>query len=220
MDKMGTPNNTDSLPSTTGAESTEATGAQPQVDFEKRLKDTQAAYTKSRQEIAALKAELTALRETGMIQGNIPAELKQELEELKFKDPDAWRSKLNELEVATQTNLKQKISEKQQTFMKEFEQDDRAKTLEDFNRLYKVELTESILLNEIPMRIHNKLNSGEIDYVTFLAESAKYINTPKVIGVTQEVLGQPDLGSVGGGTTPSEANGSTNFETSYNKSVF
>lgn len=134
MDKMGTPNNTDSLPSTTGAESTEATGAQPQVDFEKRLKDTQAAYTKSRQEIAALKAELSALKETGMIQGNIPAELKQELEELKFKDPDAWRSKLNELEVASQTNLKQKISEKQQTFMKEFEQDDRAKTLEDFNR--------------------------------------------------------------------------------------
>ena len=220
MDKMGTPNNTDSLPSNTGNESTEATEGKPQVDFEKRLKDTQAAYTKSRQEIAALKAELTALRETGMIQGNIPAELKQELEELKFKDPDAWRSKLNELEVATQTNLKQKISEKQQTFMKEFEQDDRAKTLEDFNRLYKVELTESILQNEIPMRIHNKLNSGEIDYVTFLAESAKYINTPKVIGATQEVLGQPDLGSVGGSTTPSEANGSTSFEASYNKSVF
>ena len=101
MDKSGNPNSVidshqNSGESTTNTEAQNQDAAQAQIDWEKRFKDTQAAFTKSRQELAATKAELQAAKE--MQQFAMPADVKARLDELKFSDPDAWRVEMNAFE--------------------------------------------------------------------------------------------------------------------------
>ena len=45
------------------------------------------------------------------------------------------------------------------------------------------------------------------------------MRTPNVIAGTQEVLGQPNIGKIGGGATPGEAASNLNIETAYKSMV-
>ena len=220
MDVKGNPNSVidshqNSGESTTNTEA--QTQAQSQVDWEKRFKDTQAAYTQSRQELAKLKAQLQATE--AMSQFAMPADVKARLDELKFSDPDAWREELNAFEQSKTKQFEEVYSANTEANLSKLNQEDRVQTLKEFNSLHGVEITESLLQNEIPNRIHNELNSGAIDYSTYLAKCVEYLRTPKVIAGTQEVLGQPNIGKIGGGATPSEAASNVNIETAYKTMV-
>ena len=222
MDKSGNPNSVidshqTSGESTTNTEIQNQDAAQAQIDWEKRFKDTQAAFTKSRQELAATKAELLAAKE--MQQFTMPADVKARLDELKFSDPDAWRVEMNAFEQSKTAKFNEISANNTQAILSELNQEDRVQTLQEFNSLHGVEITESLLQNEIPNRIHNELNSGTIDYATYLAKCVEYMRTPKVIAGTQEVLGQPNIGKIGGGATPGEAASNLNIETAYKSMV-
>ena len=222
MDKSGNPNSVidshqNSGESTTNTEIQNQDAAQAQIDWEKRFKDTQAAFTKSRQELAATKAELQAAKE--MQQFAMPADVKARLDELKFSDPDAWRVEMNAFEQSKTVKFNELHANNTQAILSELNQEDRVQTLKEFNSLHGVEITESLLQNEIPNRIHNELNSGAIDYATYLAKCVEYLKTPKVIAGTQEVLGQPNIGKIGGGATPGEAASNMNIETAYKTMV-
>ena len=222
MDKSGNPNSVidshqTSGESTTNTEIQNQDAAQAQIDWEKRFKDTQAAFTKSRQELAATKAELQAAKE--MQQFAMPADVKARLDELKFSDPDAWRVEMNAFEQSKTAKFNEISANNTQAILSELNQEDRVQTLKEFNSLHGVEITESLLQNEIPNRIHNELNSGTIDYATYLAKCVEYMRTPKVIAGTQEVLGQPNIGKIGGGATPGEAASNLNIETAYKSMV-
>ena len=222
MDKSGNPNSVidshqNSGESTTNTEIQNQDTAQAQIDWEKRFKDTQAAFTKSRQELAATKAELLAAKE--MQQFTMPADVKARLDELKFSDPDAWRVEMNAFEQSKTAKFNEISANNTQAILSELNQEDRVQTLKEFNSLHGVEITESLLQNEIPNRIHNELNSGTIDYATYLAKCVEYMRTPKVIAGTQEVLGQPNIGKIGGGATPGEAASNLNIETAYKSMV-
>lgn len=222
MDVTGNPNSVidshqNSGESTTNTEIQNQDAAQAQIDWEKRFKDTQAAFTKSRQELAAIKAELQAAKE--MQQFSMPADVKARLDELKFSDPDAWRVEMNAFEQSKTTKFNELHANNTQAILSELNQEDRVQTLKEFNSLHGVEITESLLQNEIPNRIHNELNSGAIDYATYLAKCVEYMRTPKVIAGTQEVLGQPNIGKIGGGATPGEAASNINIETAYKTMV-
>ena len=222
MDKSGNPNSVidshqTSGESTTNTEIQNQDAAQAQIDWEKRFKDTQAAFTKSRQELAATKAELLAAKE--MQQFTMPADVKARLDELKFSDPDAWRVEMNAFEQSKTAKFNEISANNTQAILSELNQEDRVQTLKEFNSLHGVEITESLLQNEIPNRIHNELNSGTIDYATYLAKCVEYMRTPKVIAGTQEVLGQPNIGKIGGGATPGEAASNLNIETAYKSMV-
>ena len=222
MDKSGNPNSVidshqTSGESTTNTEIQNQDTAQAQIDWEKRFKDTQAAFTKSRQELAATKAELQAAKE--MQQFAMPADVKARLDELKFSDPDAWRVEMNAFEQSKTAKFNEISANNTQAILSELNQEDRVQTLKEFNSLHGVEITESLLQNEIPNRIHNELNSGTIDYATYLAKCVEYMRTPKVIAGTQEVLGQPNIGKIGGGATPGEAASNLNIETAYKSMV-
>ena len=222
MDKSGNPNSVidshqTSGESTTNTEIQNQDAAQAQIDWEKRFKDTQAAFTKSRQELAATKAELQAAKE--MQQFAMPADVKARLDELKFSDPDAWRVEMNAFEQSKTAKFNEISANNTQAILSELNQEDRVQTLKEFNSLHGVEITESLLQNEIPNRIHNELNSGTIDYATYLAKCVEYMRTPKVIAGTQEVLGQPNIGKIGGGATPGEAASNMNIETAYKTMV-
>ena len=222
MDVKGNPNSVidshqNSGESTTNTEAQNQDAAQAQIDWEKRFKDTQAAFTKSRQELAATKAELLAAKE--MQQFTMPADVKARLDELKFSDPDAWRVEMNAFEQSKTAKFNEISANNTQAILSELNQEDRVQTLKEFNSLHGVEITESLLQNEIPNRIHNELNSGTIDYATYLAKCVEYMRTPKVIAGTQEVLGQPNIGKIGGGATPGEAASNLNIETAYKSMV-
>lgn len=222
MDVKGNPNSVidshqNSGESTTNTEIQNQDAAQAQIDWEKRFKDTQAAFTKSRQELAAIKAELQAAKE--MQQFAMPADVKARLDELKFSDPDAWRVEMNAFEQSKTAKFNELHANNTQAILSELNQEDRVQTLKEFNSLHGVEITESLLQNEIPNRIHNELNSGAIDYATYLAKCVEYMRTPKVIAGTQEVLGQPNIGKIGGGATPGEAASNLNIETAYKTMV-
>ena len=220
MDVKGNPNSVidshqNSGESTTNTEA--QTQAHSQVDWEKRFKDTQAAYTQSRQELAKIKAQLQATE--AMSQFAMPADVKARLDELKFSDPDAWREELNAFEQSKTKQFEEVYSANTEANLSKLNQEDRVQTLKEFNSLHGVEITESLLQNEIPNRIHNELNSGAIDYSTYLAKCVEYLKTPKVIAGTQEVLGQPNIGKIGGGATPGEAASNINIETAYKTMV-
>ena len=218
MDVKGNPNSVIDSHQNSGESTTNTTTQQEQtIDWEKRFKDTQAAFTKSRQELAATKAELLAAKE--MQQFTMPADVKARLDELKFSDPDAWRVEMNAFEQSKTAKFNELHANNTQAILSELNQEDRVQTLKEFNSLHGVEITESLLQNEIPNRIHNELNSGAIDYATYLAKCVEYLKTPKVIAGTQEVLGQPNIGKIGGGATPGEAASNMNIETAYKTMV-
>ena len=218
MDKSGNPNSVIDSHQNSGESTTNTATQQEQtIDWEKRFKDTQAAFTKSRQELAATKAELLAAKE--MQQFTMPADVKARLDELKFSDPDAWRVEMNAFEQSKTAKFNEISANNTQAILSELNQEDRVQTLKEFNSLHGVEITESLLQNEIPNRIHNELNSGTIDYTTYLAKCVEYMRTPKVIAGTQEVLGQPNIGKIGGGATPGEAASNMNIETAYKTMV-
>lgn len=195
---MGTPGNTDTLEQSTN------------VDYEKRFKDTQAYATKIAQEKAEkerelneLKAEISVLKEAAKPSLSIDEAMQNELEELKFSDPEAWRDKLNRLEKEANKSFTSKIEEAKKTVSLQQELERRASILSNFQKEHPdVQLTDELLQFDIPLRITKKLEAGKISYEEFLNEAYNYVKTPKVIGSVNTTLDQPNLSKVGGDDTP------------------
>jgi len=170
---------------------------QPEVNWEKRYKDTQSAYTKTRQELVELKAHVDVLKSQGMTPVQIDATLKEELEDLKYSNPEEWRRKMNQIETESHSKISSAVADK----VKEYsELEQRQATLEAFKESHPgFELTD----DDVPPRIAKKLASGSIRFDEFLNEVYEYATTPRVVGTPNKTLDQPDLGKAGGGATPS-----------------
>lgn len=170
---------------------------QPEVNWEKRYKDTQSAYTKTRQELVELKAHVDVLKSQGMTPVQIDATLKEELEDLKYSNPEEWRRKMNQIETESHSKISSAVADK----VKEYsELEQRQATLEAFKESHPgFELTD----DDVPPRIAKKLASGSIRFDEFLNEVYEYITTPRIVGTPNKTLDQPDLGKAGGGATPS-----------------
>lgn len=203
---MGIPENNTDTPEST-----------QQVDYEKRFKDTQAFATKIAQEkadkereLAELKAELSVLKTTAKPSLTIDAQVKSELEDLKYSDPDAWRTRVNELETAANAEFNSKIVEAKQLSSQQLELQRRANVLTQFqNEHPDVVFTDELLHLDIPQRIVKELENGKVTYEEFLNNVYNYVKTPKVIGSTTKTLEQPNLSKTGGDDTPTK-NSSSN----------
>ena len=187
------------------------------VDYEKRFKDTQAFATKIAQEkadkereLAELKAELSVLKTTAKPSLTIDAQVQSELEDLKYSDPDAWRTRVNELETAANAEFNSKIVEAKQLSSQQLELQRRANVLTQFqNEHPDVVFTDELLHLDIPQRIVKELENGKVTYEEFLNNVYNYVKTPKVIGSTTKTLEQPNLSKTGGDDTPTK-NSSSN----------
>lgn len=183
-----------------------------QIDYEKRFKDTQAYATKIAQEkadkereLAELKAELSVLKEAAKPSLTIDKQMQEELEDLKFSDPDAWRTKMNEIEQKSTSEFNSKINEAKQLSAQQLELQRRANILTQFQTDHPdVEFTDELLQLDIPQRIVKKLEKGEVTYEEFLNECYNYVKTPKVVGSTNKTLEQPNLSKLGGDDTPTK----------------
>ena len=203
---MGIPENNTDTPEST-----------QQVDYEKRFKDTQAFATKIAQEkadtereLVELKAELSVLKTTAKPSLTINAQVQSELEDLKYSDPDAWRTRVNELETTANAEFNSKIVEAKQLSSQQLELQRRANVLSQFqNEHPDVVFTDELLHLDIPQRIVKELENGKVTYEEFLNNVYNYVKTPKVIGSTTKTLEQPNLSKTGGDDTPTK-NSSSN----------
>lgn len=188
-----------------------------QVDYEKRFKDTQAFATRIAQEkadtereLVELKAELSVLKTTAKPSLTIDAQVQSELEDLKYSDPEAWRTRVNEIETAANAEFNSKIVEAKQLSSQQLELQRRANVLTQFqNEHPDVVFTDELLHLDIPQRIVKELENGKVTYEEFLNNVYNYVKTPKVIGSTTKTLEQPNLSKTGGDDTPTK-NSSSN----------
>lgn len=194
------------------------------VNAERRRRDTQAAFTKTSQEAARLRAENTHLAagwQKDFTAKQTP-EIQAELEELKASDPDAWRNRLNELEqqqTAKFTELQQSI---QQKAAGETELDYRKRALQEFNEANPgIAITDDLLQNDVPPRLTRELAEGKVSFGAFLENVKTYLNKGKVVAPTEEKPnGGIDLGTAPGGSTPSLAAQEQQSKKTYNDEIY
>lgn len=182
------------------------------VDYEKRFKDTQAFATKLAQEKAEkereleeLKAEFSVLKATAKPSMTISKEVQDELDDLKYSDPEAWRSRLNQLEADANKEFDSKLSDARSATAQQLELNRRASVLAEFQTRHpEIAFTDELLQLDIPGRIVKKLESGKVSYEEFLNEVVDFVKAPKIIGDSNKTLNQPNLSRIGGDSTPTK----------------
>lgn len=181
-------------------------------NYEKMFKDTQAAYTKARQEVAALKAKNAALEKAVVEQGvQLDPAVAEELERLKFEDPETWRQKLNAIENAKAKEVTSEITRQAEVAR-------RKEVLAVWNQENPdAVITDYIVNNILPVGITNKLKNNEVSFEGFLAEASNFLRQVKIGGGNTAKAGKKDPMSIANGTanvTPSSQ------ETDYSKMIF
>lgn len=178
---------------------------------EQRRRDTQAEYTKTKQNNAALKAEKDELMTQldSDVKLDLTLDQEEELDELKFSDPDKWRSKMNFYETEAQAKHTKQVDERLKevsakgTETAELER--RKQVLQDFQAANPgLALDDDVIANDVPPRISKRLQENEVTFEEFLQEVHNYLKTGKVVNKTDETMGQPNLSKAGGSDTPSD----------------
>lgn len=178
--------------------------------LEKRRRDTQAAHTRDRQELNALKSENQILLEEalGVTELELTEAQLEELEDLKVSDPDKWRQKMNSYESDAKkqkrTKVTEKVKEASKTSLDQEELERRKGVLAEFLEAHEgFHLDDDVIANDIPPRITRKLEKGEISFEEFLEQCYEYTNTGKV--VKQEKTNEgPNMSRAPGGKNPAE----------------
>lgn len=195
---------------------------------EKRRRDTQSGYTKTAQENKALKAEKATLlkKVSSAVMVELTPAQAEELDELKFSDPEAWRRKVNAYENAAATKqqraLDEELSQVTASSLATEELEQRAEVLAAFNQAHPdVEFTDDMIANDIPPRIVKKLETGKISFEAFLQEAYDYTKSGKIVKqVDNPPNKQPNLSKVGGGHKPDDNAIKEDIVLSYNKEIY
>ena len=220
---MGNPEqNVDATSETVQTQSVEnQEKSQAQIDWEKRFKDTQGAYTKSQQELKAAKAKLEALEKLTQPKVELDEATKTELEDLKYSDPDAWRAKMNSLEQEAKRKHTEMLDEASQAAKQAAELEYRQQVLIDFQASHPdIIINDEVIKYDVPPRITKRLESGEVSFEQYLNDVAEYLKTPKVIGDGNTTLNQPNLNRVGGDDKPSDSAVKKDIVKDYKNLVF
>lgn len=196
---MSIPENNNSATLPAGGE------AETNVNYEKRFKDTQSAYTKSQQELKAAKAKLEALEKLTQPVVQLDEATQAQLDELKYSNPEAWRDKMNSLEAEAKLKHLSVLSEAEKIAMQQAELEQRAQILSEYNSKHPQNpITDEVIMFDVPPRITKKLENGEISFEEFLSEAHNFLYAPKKVGDGNQTLKQPNMRDFGGGTTPTD----------------
>jgi len=189
--------------------------------LEKRRRDTQSALSKTSQELAAerkMREELEK-RVAARVQVDMTPEEQEELESLKFEDPEAWRVKMNELEQKATTAVQEELESISSEASQHAELMRRAQVLEDFNRTAEIPITDEILENDIPPRFVKQLEEGKITFEEFLAKAEDFLVKPKKVA-NQKLDAQPNLGKASGGADPAAEAVAKQDHLDYSSQIF
>jgi DNA repair exonuclease SbcCD ATPase subunit len=183
----------------------------------KSFRDTQASYTKSRQELKALQAELETLKQQlakseTPTAGLSPEEQKQ-LEELKFTDPDAWYSKMKQLEQDAQKRVTEKLEQVTGEARQKTVEQLRKEALDEFNSEAENKLTMEQLQQEIPPIWLKQVEDGSMTFEDLLSKASDFIYGSKVVQQPPSVEPTTNLNQVAGGTKEVPQDGGINYAT-------
>lgn len=176
--------------------------------------DYKALYEQSTSELAKEKAKSTLLSgqvadmenifTSEEVQLNIDATRKEELEDLMIKNPEQWRKEMNKLETEARSGRVSKLQEIKATHENGSTEASKVIILDMFNVDKETPLTMDNLKLDLPKRITDKLDNGEVNYVEFLGLAYEYIaNTPKSTKKDGEV-NEPNISGMGGGNIPTK----------------
>ena len=191
------------------------------ANLEKRRRDTQGALGKASQQLAVESKMREELEKRVATQTTLTLtpEQTENLAALKLENPDEWRMQMNKLEneaaASVQAELKTLSSETSQ----QAEISRRAQVLADFNATAAMQITDEVLINDIPPRIAKKLELGEITFEEFLTEAQTYLLAPKKVGGTA-VADAPSLGKAGGSSEASLDAKSKQSTTNYSNETY
>jgi len=168
----------------------------------KSFRDTQSSYTKAQQELKMLKAEAEALK-SQLQQYETPTagltpEEQQELNELKYKDPDAWFSKMRELEAQAKTRVNDKINEVAEQAKAKTAEELRLEALKGFNERVDTPLTPQELELGTPPLWQQKVMNGEWTMEKFLTKAYDLLHSSKTV-VSPQVELTTNLNEASGG---------------------
>lgn len=186
---------------------------------EKRRRDTHSSYTRSRQELAQTTTERDALKTklANSVSLNLTSDQAEELETLKYSNPDAWKDKLQGYEEQAQETLAQDLQSVSTDAHKSSEVVRRQQVLESFTEQNP---GFSLIDDDVPPRLSKRLESGEVSFEDFLGEVYTYLQTPKKVLTTPNEA-EPNLTDSAGNAAPSAASIQKSVEKDYaNTDIF
>jgi hypothetical protein len=199
------------------------------LKLEQRRRDLNSNYGKERTKAERLAAENEALKQKMAelaTPSGLSAQQAQELEELKFTDPDAWFEKKLALENLNKTQAAEKVNEAVQhasqvaeTAYKANVTKSRDEAISDMLNTHNAAnpdkpLTLEMMNLNVPPILVNKYQSGELDAPEFLSQVSKFVYADRVVK-TEEVLGQPSLSNASSTNAPSEKAETQSIEQIY-----
>lgn len=192
--------------------------------IEKRRRNDQSAYTKSRQELAAAKATNAKLA-SHMVDSatmHLTDEQREELEDLKVSDPDEWRKKINEYETESRNIIANRVKELEKEGSVESQLEAREIQYKQFEEETGIKLNDDIVDNELPASYKKKLETGEISFAEFLTKAKMFLTGDKVIKDAEDPKDDPnpDLGNLPGGSKPSTEAQEKDIEASYKGELY
>lgn len=194
------------------------------VDWEKRYKDTQKSIQERAIENKQLKAKNDALAQQLNAITTTPVEVSDDIEALKYSDPDKWRAEINRLEQeasAKTTAARQEVLDNaSKAAQEEFELERRQSVFTEFQAANPdLHIDDQVLANDIPPSISNKLADGKITFEEFLGEVKTYIAANRTIK-KESVMNEPNLGKQAGGEAPEVGAISKDSSDSYKNEIY
>lgn len=175
------------------------------VISEKRRRDTQAEYTKVKQNAIVLEKEKEELlrKLNDNVSLNLTDEQKEELNDKKFSDPDKWRELMNRYENEARAKRNDDINKQLKDISDKTEIENRKNILDKYlSENPGLVINDDVINNDIPPRISKELAENKITFEQYIKKVHDYLKTGKVVKTTEETLNQPNLGNTGGGHTP------------------
>lgn len=168
---------------------------------EKRRRDTQASYTKTRQDYLKVTSERDLLKQ------KVAPQIKQtpELEDLMYSDPVAWRNRMNALEQEASQGIEQELQATSAKSAEAFELEERKRVLRSFAEANPdFDITKPEVQDQIPPRYLKQLESGSITFEAFLTNVKKFVEAPKTAAKTVPQTTEDKLANVVGRATPTD----------------
>ena len=193
------------------------------ITAERRYRDTQSAYTRASQEAKKNKAIAEGLQDRLLnSEVKLTTAQRHELNELKQTNPEKWREKLNEYEIAGKQTLKQELDEIAITSANKSEREIREEQMAAWSASTGIELTDEIVDNDLPPRYKKDLEAGRITFQEFLTRAGDYLKADKVVqGASEDVKDDTkNLSDVAGGKEPSKQAQDADFDQSYENTIF
>jgi len=190
---------------------------------EKRYRDTQGGYTKARQRVKELETVNTEL--TSHVVKNATMHLtneeREELDDLKTSDPEAWREKINEHESTAKKLQEEKITEFQTKGKKASEAEVRTTAYQEFTERTGIELNDDVMENQLPASYTKKLSEDKWTFDEFLEAAEKFL-TPnvKVKGADDNPDIPKSMNKLPGGKEPSKEAQTGDAVQSYVKETY